>query len=264
MKSRVVARAAKGASCLSVFALSVGCSLLESFNGYTGGATEASTGVSDGGFIAFPTDSSTVARDTGAMRDGRPEADTSEPLPPIDCSTGPASCPGQFVFTPIPWAPPTPLQQGVCTSAEVSMYVNGLESGSAVTTSGNTTCDACLQTDATAPAYGPIILLGTCNGTTTGAINYGGCLANVDGNKQPGSCGNKLNNLIACRDEECVSCEQAESMTCMSAVLSGPCSAYAPTATCAQEYSSTTGNYPVCQAVGSSGLLAMLQLWCGT
>jgi len=180
--------------------------------------------------------------------------DTTSP-PPAD--GGPPACFAATAFTAIPWAPPT--------AAQLTTYENALMalSGSMPTvTSGSTTCDACLQTDIAAAAAGPVV---TMSGSPI-ELNFGGCIANVDGSKAAGSCGNTANNENDCIDQECSSCSDFSATTdpitsaCIQAAFAtgGPCAGAAnnPTSACQTE---TMGSADmVCLTLSS-----LLTTWCG-
>ena len=179
----------------------------------------------------------------------------------------PATCASDTPFTAFPWAPPTPLHQNACSSAELTAYLNALQSstGTGTVTSGNARCDACLQTDEGASAHGPIL-------TVTGQpaeLNFGGCVADIDGQKGAGSCGNALNNENDCVDQECAMCSDFNSMTqpmtqaCEQAVFAqgGPCAgpSNTPNAACNDEVELMgDGGAAVCE-----DFMSLFTLWCG-
>jgi hypothetical protein len=116
----------------------------------------------DGGIIldvsVHPADSSVVFKDSTAPADTSivlVDSTVTFDVSAADVTAG--TCSANTPFTPILWAPPTPLHQNVCTPAQVLSYVNSLQSQNGPWTSGNPMCDACLQTDEKAPAHGPIV-----------------------------------------------------------------------------------------------------------
>jgi hypothetical protein len=236
-------RAKATGAVLALVAAPAGCSLLEPFDGYTGG-DQADSGPTGEGGLLFR-DSSTAHPDSG-------------PHPESGTGTGPDSasamtCPDNTPYDTLPWAPPTKLGQPACTAGEISTYLNEMSSG-------DTGCDACIQTNASAAAWGPIVILGMSGGTTYYIINYGGCIADVDGQTQQGSCGDFFNNDTSCLNQECGDCSGSAEQTCAEEVSSGAgvCAGYVLTMQCATE-TQGSGEYATCL----EGPLSMLTLWCG-
>jgi len=180
--------------------------------------------------------------------------------PPVDA--GPPACLADMAFTAVTWAAPTALHQNKCTAALITAYQTSLQAGGSTATSGNAACDACLQTDMGAAAHGPII---TQSGSPI-EINYGGCIADLDGSKAAGSCGNTVNNENDCIDEECSTCSDFSSstqpitMACVQDAFAagGPCAGAAnePTTACQTELMASADQ--TCLSVQT-----LLTAWCG-
>jgi hypothetical protein len=176
-------------------------------------------------------------------------------------------CPSNEPFTPVTWAPPTPLHQNVCTAAEATTYANAIMTMTmGLPTSGNAACDACIQTDESAPAHGPIV-------TNMGMpieFNIGGCMAHFDGMTGPMGCGAEVNDEGDCANDECAGCSDFNNPSpmgpteqCESAVFGagGPCGSFQPNAECQEELQSMDGGVAECLEIQS--VLELLNLWCG-
>jgi hypothetical protein len=133
-------------------------------------------------------------------------------------------------------------------------------------TSGNAACDACIQTDETAPAHGPIV-------TSMGMpieFNLGGCMANFDGMTGPMSCGAVVNDQGDCANDECAGCsdfnnpsQNGPTEQCENTVFGGggPCTSFQPNAACQAELQSMDGGVAECLQIQS--VLELVNLWCG-
>jgi hypothetical protein len=181
-----------------------------------------------------------------------PGRDAAPPPPP------PPAC-AQTATVSLPaWKPPTPFHQGACTADEISTYTDCL--GTAGCTSANAPCDACLQTEASAGAYGPIIL-GTeaTDGFGDAFINWGGCQANLDGHTQAGSCGSETNAWQACASEVCPysTCGTALD-ACDDYAYETACSGKTESDACASEWGDGDASVAQC-----AYFQTLATLWCG-
>jgi hypothetical protein len=176
-------------------------------------------------------------------------------------------CSSNTPFMPFPWEAPTPLRQGKCTPAQTMAYVTTLNSQNGPWTSGNAACDACLQTDVSAPTHGPILTQVMMGKETPVELNFGGCIADIDGMKAAGGCGNLLNNDNDCIDQECGMCPDfmmpsaggpTEECTQQVNQAGGPCAADVPSSTCTAEENGD-GGFQACV----SSIQEILDLWCG-
>ena len=213
-------------------------------------------------------DSSTF-KDSGVATDSSTAKDSSAA---VDSAAG--TCPDNTAFTAITWAPPTPLHQGVCTAAQISAWASSQSMTTGLGSSGNAACDACIVTPQTAAAHGPAVTV-TQGGTTFLAeFNIGGCIADEDGAKGAGSCGNQLNNQGDCLGQECASCSDFNSTTpsptgptalCEQAIFSagGVCASdlIAQGSACATELALDGGVDQTCLSVAT--LQDLFTLWCG-
>jgi len=247
---------------------SVGCSLFESFDGYTDGGT--------GGFDARGLDSGYVGAGDGSQDTSRPDVkfvplkdtgvhDTSVKQDAVvGTDSAPMMCPDNTVFSAIPWSPPSMFLQGACTPAETANYVTTLNNSS-FATSGSASCDACIQTDYASALHGPIITAVINGAVTPIEINYGGCLANLDGSKLAGSCGNVLNNGNDCAYQECGDCSDwgnpqmgGATNACLGVVGNGACSGLELTTSCHDE--TLEANV---EQLCLGPLQVLLDQWCG-
>jgi hypothetical protein len=151
-------------------------------------------------------------------------------------------------FSPPPWKAPTPLHQRACTATELAQFV-ACAGGDC--TSGNSTCDACLETDESESAYGPIIT----GGALGSFVNWGGCQANLDGKKGKGSCGNQTNDWQTCEAAECPATCGVSADACTSSAFVSACVGNTESASCANEWSGTVSE---CATFAS-----LANLWCG-
>jgi hypothetical protein len=216
-----------------------------------------------------PADSSVTIHDAPAPFDSTIvsfDATVGFDASPQDVTTT-MSCAANTPFMPIPWAPPTPLRQGVCTPAQVNAYVTTLSTQNGPWTSGAATCDACLQTDSMAPAHGPIITQPFMGKETPTELNFGGCIANIDGMKAKGGCGNQLNNNNDCVQQECASCPDfmmpspgglTALCTQQVAGAGGACASDMVAPACGAE-ETADGGFQACV----SSIQNILNLWCG-
>jgi hypothetical protein len=225
------------------------------------------------------TDSGAATGDTGAPRTDSaapPDTGTSQEGDSSASADAGGTCSNDVPFSVfgLPWVAPSALHQGVCTASEISAYVGSRSTTTGLGTSGNATCDACIQTPSTATAAGPFItetLMGT---TTLAEVNYGGCIANYDGDKTSTGCGAQLNANVLCFVGECGMCSDFNSTmpsptgptaTCRSAIFAsgGPCFAESitPTSSCGMELEADGGVDEACNSITTYG--EFLTLWCG-
>jgi hypothetical protein len=166
-------------------------------NCLTGGGNDGGPGGDSSSDTSNAMDTGTHAdgggMDTGMGVDTGGGMDTS-----VDSPQPPPGCYANAVFTPLAWAPPTALHQGLCTTPQLMAFQTSLNTAGPFT-SGSTTCDACLMTDVGATTHGPVLTVG---GTPTSG-NYGGCMADIDGMTGAGSCGNTFDNEQQCIVFEC-------------------------------------------------------------
>jgi hypothetical protein len=124
----------------------------------------------------------------------------------------------------------------------------------------NPTCAACIETDVNGVEFGPII---TSAGTPI-EVNFGGCEANLDGNKGAGSCGDQIDSFNACASQECGTCpdfanpqQGGMSQQCeANAFNGGVCTPYNESPTCDAEL--VDGGV----AAQCGNLNTFLGLWC--
>jgi hypothetical protein len=184
--------------------------------------------------------------DSGMSPEGGPSPPVCAPLSPV-------------IVLPA-WRPPTALHQAACTASQISAYVSCV--GSTGCTSTSVSCDACLQTDASAPAYGPIIV-GTqaSDGFGDAFVNWGGCQASFDGQTAAGSCGSETNAWQACANEVCpyTSCGSGSVLdACASYAYETVCAGHTESDACAAEWSAASSGVPQC-----ADLVTLATLWCG-
>jgi hypothetical protein len=186
---------------------------------------------------------------------------------------GGMTCPDNTAFTAIIWAPPTPLHQGACTGTQIAAWNSSQSQTTGLGTSGNAACDACIVTPETAAAHGPVITQKDSMGNAFLAeFNSGGCIADEDGAKAAGSCGNQLNNEDDCLVQQCFSCSDFNSPTkggptgmCEQAIfgMGGLCAKYliAQGSACDSELNAD-GGVQACFAATTN--IEFFQLWCGS
>ena len=172
----------------------------------------------------------------------------------------PPTCYANATFTPLPWAPPTPLHQGVCTSTLLSAFDASL-SGNGPYTSGDAQCDACIMTDVGASMFGPLLTMG---GNPV-AMNWGGCVADFDGAKGAGGCGSTETAFNECVPLECNTCSDfgtfgpiSEACDKAASAAGGACAGYVPASSCAAELD-MGGVAAAC----STTAIDVIALWCG-
>ena len=198
---------------------------------------------------------------------GEPDASVS-PDASYDAGFG-VACYIDTKFTPVTWAPPSAFGQSACTAAQTSSYL------SCLTTTGNCTafrsdttnagCVACLETEESASAHGPVVVQAASGQIAIAELNYGGCQAHFDGHGAAGSCGNQANNSTDCVNFECGSCsdfddpsEGGPTYNCYyTAIESGVCTAFRETTDCAYEVDDGGTAAPCTNPE------VFIPLWCG-
>jgi len=199
-------------------------------------------------------DTGIIHKDSGSSSD---DASTGD-----DSSTGgdAGMCPANAQFTPVPWAPPTPLGQNACTTAQISAFATSLN-GNGPFTSGSQSCDACLMTDVGASTHGPIITQMMMGTAVPVEFNFGGCQANLDGKTAAGSCGNVEDEANDCILTKCSSCADFNNPMKGGATAmcyQSSCAMYVPMSACDTELQSG-GVAAVC----GGNFATVLGAWCG-
>ncbi len=190
-----------------------------------------------------------------------------EDASPPDAGVGP-NCNPNKPFTPVPWAPPTPFTKS-CTAQQISDYGTCLTSGDCSAfraTAANASCVSCLETDIGSAAHGPVVTVIYMGAVTPYEGNFGGCIANLDGNTSKFGCGASFNTYDDCYNSDCGGCADAKNPTpsgptamCQKAAFSsGTCNSFAITGACSQEVTPDAGVASRCDSV--QGLLGT---WCG-
>jgi hypothetical protein len=175
-----------------------------------------------------------------------------------------SACAPNATFTPYAWEPPTPFYQAACNAMQLGSYLSCFQFGDCAPFKGvpaNAGCVACIETDVSAPAHGPVITVG-------GAIqevNFGGCQATFDGDRSATSCGATFNDLNSCVVNECGDCPDVlengpQFEACYKAAFAtgGPCTKYDETPACRAE-TSPGGVAASCDAIST-----FLPAWCGS
>ncbi len=188
-------------------------------------------------------------------------------------SLGP-NCDPLTPFSPVPWTPPTPFTKA-CTAQQLADYDACLTNPSGNcsafrATAANGPCVACLETDINSPAHGPIVTIVTATNVGLGVqvtdTNFGGCIANLDGDKSKTGCGANFDNFDDCSGNDCGNCADARNpspdgptASCQKAAFSsGTCSPYSVTGACGQEITADAGVASRCATLPS-----LFATWCG-
>jgi len=178
-------------------------------------------------------------------------------------------------LTLITWKPPTPFHQKLCTGTQTDAYIHLFkmtsEAGHIDTSSfrddpANATCIPCIETDVNAAMHGPVITKLVGGTIQFDETNYGGCVANFDGNTSSTGCGAKLNSYNICALAECGDCTDYFSggkyaKACLQASVE-------PGAPCAAYWNSTVDmcNWEITDG-GDAGICGTLNdflfTWCG-
>jgi hypothetical protein len=236
-----------------------------------GGVSIYGMGCSSSSPAGNPGGGTDAGKDTGTKADSS-VADTGGggDTSPGDDSGGDAgmTCSAGTAFTPTTWAPPTPLHQGACTAAEITAWTTSQSMTTGLGMSGNAACDACIVTPVTAAAHGPAITATMGSTTILVEANFGGCVANLDGMKAAGSCGNSVDTENDCIGQECGGCSDFQTTNgktgptadCITAVfaMGGPCASQGiSTMACLTEVQGATDMPCI------STFAALLTEWCG-
>lgn len=232
-------------------------------------------GFYDGNLFRVNTDNSTTTPHVAFHRmsavlpvgAGEPDASVS-PDASYDAGFG-VACYADTKFAPVAWAPPSPFGQGACTPAQTSSYLSCLTTSGDCTAfrgdAANAGCVACLETEETATAHGPVVVQTASGQVAIAELNYGGCQAHFDGHPGSGSCGNQANDSTDCVNFECGSCsdfddpsEGGPTYNCYyTAIETGACTAFRETTDCAYEVNDGG------PAVPCTNPTAFIPLWCG-
>jgi hypothetical protein len=169
-----------------------------------------------------------------------------------------------------PWAPPSPLNQMACDSAQLAAYYEAFkksaggvspETTAFRTDPANAACLACIETPESASTRGPVLVL--ANGTVE--ANFGGCVALYDQDSSATGCGAILSAYNSCAIQECGDCADyidppyTQAKACLSKAV-GPgevCEGADTTAACQAEISGG-GVASICESFQS-----FLSPWCG-
>jgi hypothetical protein len=192
---------------------------------------------------------------------------------------GELCCPGDATtFTPS-WKQPTAFNQGKCTDAQISAFVDclsGIPDAATCKTFGadpaNKTCIQCAATPSTAAAYGPLV-----EGSVTIEVNVAGCVANVTGDISATGCGAKVLGLSQCEQAACeANCPVASTddgtafqalLACQTKSATTGCKTYADDAACADALEADGGVASICvqgAATFADNAIPMVKLFCGS
>ncbi|MEA2749698.1 MAG: hypothetical protein QOI41_3841 [Myxococcales bacterium] len=165
-------------------------------------------------------DSATADPDTGTLPEAAIVANVDAADAPVpDGKCHPTSAAGMPKAT---YVPPTGANQGLCTDVEIQQYVdcrNGKTSACAALTDGGTSCKSCIESDATAAAWGPIIL-----GGGSLRLNEAGCGALANSDTTTMGCGQGLADYTACLQYTCgQQCIGSEYFACATEARSTEC-----------------------------------------
>lgn len=159
----------------------------------------------------------------------RPGVNTP-PVPPATLTCAPIATP----VSPIPWVPPNPLHQPVCTPQEASIvatcftlggqYCNALPNISPQ-------CQTCAVVPGNSPRYGALIQV---DPSRPAELNVEGCVSALTGDGSATSCGARLLAESVCETNACNHCStDAEFDQCNRAAASTTCASQAAAAACA-------------------------------
>ena len=158
--------------------------------------------------------------DTPAPGDATNETFTSDGSHPRDGAedivnpdAGAGCAPGD-VAAPPAWQPPRPLGAGKCTPAEAQGYaasVNGTHAVLVAFRNAHPDCTACIEWSPTDPTSGAMIWY---SNDGVFFFNFGGCIASLEGDASPSSCGAATQAGIGCQVASCLpSCPVSSSDT---------------------------------------------------
>jgi hypothetical protein len=207
-------------------------------------------------------DSGSSHMEGGSVDGPRGDAHPADAAPTDAGPDGPQICNPDKPLAEVPWAPPTPFHQDACTSAQIALYLSDFAADDTAAFRGdsaNASCVACIETSATAKKYGPVIL-----GTVT-QTNFGGCVANIDGDASSTGCGALINAYQVCAYQECGDCTDfgsggPETVDCLKKAIAkgGSCASVWGTKPEECNADLSTGATSVCGVLSS-----FLSTWCG-
>lgn len=196
---------------------------------------------------------------------------------PGDSGTTDTCAPGDVsTFTPS-WKPPTAFNQGKCSDAQTTAFVDCLSNMPDAATcktfgadAANKPCIQCAATPSTAAAYGPLI-----EGTVTIEVNVAGCIANVTNDLSATGCGAKTIALSQCKQAACEpNCLLSGDGAIFDALLAceeksagSSCKAFADAAACSDALTGDGGVAAQCNLVGATfadDAKPMVKLFCGS
>jgi hypothetical protein len=141
---------------------------------------------------------------------------------------GPTCSPSDVNAADLTWTPPRPINPTGCSDAQITGYFNAcLNGGTTCATfegaSANTACVACINSQSTDSAYGPLIAVPN----NVVYANTGGCIALVSGDTTSSGCGAKAWEASECEDQacsdNCAGAQFADYQNCTNAAASGTC-----------------------------------------
>jgi hypothetical protein len=203
--------------------------------------------------------------DGGTSHDGS----TSHMDAALDSGQG---CTPDKPLVSIPYAPPTPFDQGLCTGTQTDDYVKDFKANNTQAFRAdlaNASCLTCIETLETAAMHGPVIVEDTGGGgVEVVQTNYGGCVANFIGDTTTTGCGEMLDAYNNCALQECGGCaDYTEDGKHVQACLTAAVSSGPPPGECHDVWNSKVA---ACQNDLSSGpsmicgsLNDFLYKWCG-
>jgi hypothetical protein len=186
----------------------------------------------DGGGVAV--DAACVACADGSPSDATaPPSDGGAPDAGSDATCGGdggaacATCPttDPVAAADLPWKPPSALQAGQCTTADLTAIQGFLTSTPGATNAQleafvlgrSQACHDCVFTDASAPTWGPIPM----SGGKLVTVNIGGCFALVSGVVP---CGKAIQNEFDCEFVACADCASSPAFqVCQKVAQQGAC-----------------------------------------
>jgi hypothetical protein len=176
-------------------------------------AVAACSGVDDGSsnFPASDSDSGSApppSFDAGQLSD--PDTGFG---PTANATCAPVDLPATFKPT---WRPPNGHHSGACSAGQISDFFTAClatpvdPARCSTFTQANGTCSSCLQTDDTAPSYGPVIWH---DHRAFYTLNVPGCIANEQNDTSVQSCGAAYQADLECKQTSCTGCFAAANAT---------------------------------------------------
>ncbi len=141
---------------------------------------------------------------------------------------GPTCSPSDVNAADLTWTPPRPINPTGCSDAQITGYFNACLNGGTTCAafegaSANTACVACINSQSTDSAYGPLIAVPN----NVVYANTGGCIALVTGDVTSSGCGAKTWEASECEDkacsDNCAGAQFADYQKCTSAAAQGTC-----------------------------------------